>query len=290
MPPEGRAACLSLAAPASLPLTVERPHLRPLALTLLASGAILSLPACRRTDARERDTARIARAAAIVPTAGRYQTVVVPSPGKVAGTIRVGAGVPADSVVHPTSDTEVCGGALRDASLDREDGTLGGVVVWLEGISAGKALPLVRRYDVTHHRCMLVPRVQAAVAGGTLNVRSVDRATHRTRITRAGDLDPLAIVTQTEDGQVVPVEAVLAHPAAIELTCGSHPWTRAFVAVFDHPYFDVTTRSGAFELDSVPPGTYTLKVWHERFPTTARQITVRADGAEVLEIELGNGG
>ena len=249
-------------------------------------GAILLLSACRRTDARERDTARIARAAAISSTAGRYQTVAIAAPGKVTGTIRLNGDTPVDSVVHPTSDTEVCGSQLRDASLDRGDRTLGGVVVWLEGISSGKPLPLVRRYDVTHHRCMLVPRVQAAIAGGTVNIRSVDRTTHRTRITRAGDLDPLTIVTQTEDGQVVPVERVLSTAGPVELTCGNHPWTRAFIAVFDHPYFDVTTRGGGFELDSVPPGTYTLKVWHERFPTTARQITVRADGVEVLEIDL----
>ncbi len=287
MPFEGRAACLRHAASATHALTLERSHLRAgrVALTLL-HGAVLLLSACRRTDARERDTARIARAASISPTTGRYEVVAIPNPGKVVGTIRLRDDAPSDSVIHPTSDTDVCGSALRDASLDRGDRTLGGVVVWLEGIAAGKPMPLVRRYDVTHHRCMLVPRVQAAVTGGTLNVRSLDRTTHRTRITRAGDLDPLTIVTQTEDGQVVPVERVMSSAGPIELTCGNHPWTRAFVAVFDHPYFDVTVRSGAFELDSIPPGTYRLKVWHERFPTIARQIEVRPNGVEVIEIDL----
>lgn len=264
---------------------LERSHLR-IRRVGLALGALLLTTACRPTDAHERDTARVARAAAIATTAGRYRTEPIPAPGKVTGTIRVGGDVPADSIIHPTSDVEVCGGAIADASLDRGDGTLGGVVVWLEGIAAGKPMPLVRRYDVTNDRCMLRPRVQAAVTGGTLNVRSLDRTTHRTRISRAGEYEPLAIVTETEDGQVVPVEHVLDAAGPLELTCGTHPWTRAFIAVFDHPYFDVSTRDGAFELDSVPPGTYTLKVWHERFQTSARQITIQGNGLEVVEIEL----
>ena len=266
---------------------LERPHLRIRRGALaLAQGGFLLLAACRRGDAPDRDPTQIARAAAIAATAGRYQTVAISAPGKVTGTVRLRGDAPVDSVIHPTSDVDICGSDLTDTSLDRGDGTLGGVVVWLEGISAGKALPMVRRYDVTNRGCRLVPRIQTAIVGGTLNVRSLDRTTHRTRITRAGDSDPLAIVLETEDGQVVPVENVLSQTGQVELTCGAHPWTRAYVAVFDHPYFAVTTRDGGFELDSVPPGTYTLKVWHERFPTTARQVTVSANGAAVVEIEM----
>lgn len=265
---------------------LDRSHLRFRRPSALVLGALALTSACRRTDAHERDTARAGRTAAIAATAGRYRAEPIPAPGRVTGTIRIGGDVPADTVVRPTSDAEVCGSAFLDASLDRGDRTLGGAVVWLEGVAAGKPMPLVRRYDVTHDRCRLVPRVQGAVVGGTLNIRSLDRTTHRTRITRAGDFEPLAVVTETEDGQVVPVERVLDAPGPLELTCAAHPWTRAFVAVFDHPYFAVTAREGGFEIDSVPPGTYTLKVWHERFPPVARQITVAANGVEVIDLEL----
>ena len=43
-----------------------------------------------------------------------------------------------------------------------------------------------------------------------------------------------------------------------------HPWTRGFIAVFESPYYAVTDDSGAFQIDSVPPGKYHLLAWHER--------------------------
>ena len=39
---------------------------------------------------------------------------------------------------------------------------------------------------------------------------------------------------------------------------------RAYVAVFDHPYFALTDAEGKFSLSEVPPGVYVLEAWHER--------------------------
>jgi len=35
----------------------------------------------------------------------------------------------------------------------------------------------------------------------------------------------------------------------------------AYIAAFDHPYHAVTSPDGAFRIDSLPPGTYTIKMW-----------------------------
>jgi hypothetical protein len=37
----------------------------------------------------------------------------------------------------------------------------------------------------------------------------------------------------------------------------------ATIAIAPHPYYALTDTSGAFRFDNVPPGTYTLVVWHE---------------------------
>ena len=44
----------------------------------------------------------------------------------------------------------------------------------------------------------------------------------------------------------------------ILLTCDIHPWMRAWVYVFDHPYFGVTDKLGKFKIESVVPGKYRL--------------------------------
>lgn len=61
---------------------------------------------------------------------------------------------------------------------------------------------------------------------------------------------------------------------AVHVKCNLHPWMGAYIGVFDHPYFAVTDETGAFELTSLPPGTYELTVWHETLGTTQQTVTV----------------
>ena len=63
---------------------------------------------------------------------------------------------------------------------------------------------------------------------------------------------------------------------AMPVLCNVHPWMRALVFVFDHPYFSVSSKAGAFELDNLPPGTYTIEAWHETFGTLDQTVTIGA--------------
>lgn len=61
-----------------------------------------------------------------------------------------------------------------------------------------------------------------------------------------------------------------------------HPWMRMWVGVIGHPYFAVTGPDGAFELRGLPPGRYTIEVWHERYVGVSREIEVK-EGAVLRE-------
>ena len=250
--------------------------------------ALVVIAACGRSNGAASDTTRgVDRGSAFTTSAaGSYSTVAMPNPGRVSGTVTIAGDIPADSVVQPTSDVTTCGTELTDGTIEHNGPLLSGAIVWLDGVRAGKPLPLVRRYDVINEGCLIVPRIQAAVVGGTLNVRSLDPVTHRTRLIRIGEKKPVALVTETDEGQVVPLDHALEVPGQIEVRCDQHPWTRGYIAVFDHPYFAVTTASGAFAFDSVPPGTYTLRVWHERLGTMSRQVTVSGGGTATADVEM----
>ena len=58
----------------------------------------------------------------------------------------------------------------------------------------------------------------------------------------------------------------------IPVTCDIHGWMRAYVAVFDHPYFALTDAEGKFFLSKVPPGAYVLEAWHERLGVQRTRI------------------
>jgi len=64
--------------------------------------------------------------------------------------------------------------------------------------------------------------------------------------------------------------------------------SRAWVAVLDTPYFAVTDANGSFSMDSVPPGTHTVRVWHPLLGITEGQVTVAPDGTATIDIAFQN--
>jgi plastocyanin len=62
--------------------------------------------------------------------------------------------------------------------------------------------------------------------------------------------------------------------------CNVHPEMKAYIVALDTPYFGLTDKDGNFELQDVPPGDYTLKVWHEKLHFKKQQITVPENGVD----------
>jgi hypothetical protein len=46
----------------------------------------------------------------------------------------------------------------------------------------------------------------------------------------------------------------------IPLNCDIHRWMRAYIMVFDHPFFTVTGTDGSFEISGIPAGTQNLVI------------------------------
>jgi hypothetical protein len=210
------------------------------------------------------------------PRDSGYRVVPLSAVGRITGTVEFEGPAPTDSVTHPTLDADVCGTSLVDVSVVHAGARLAQAVVWVSGIATGKHLPVTRRFDVIAQGCRFIPRVQAAIAGGTLDVRSADRVVHHTRLTRAATGQMVALIPETEAGEVVPVHAALAVPGLLELRCDRHSWMHGWVAVFADPYYAVTDPLGTFVMDSVPPGRYAVTAWHERFGVRTDSVTVSA--------------
>jgi hypothetical protein len=48
----------------------------------------------------------------------------------------------------------------------------------------------------------------------------------------------------------------------------------AFIGVLPHSFFAVTGADGSFSLKGLPPGTYTIEAWHEKYGTQTATVTV----------------
>jgi plastocyanin len=71
----------------------------------------------------------------------------------------------------------------------------------------------------------------------------------------------------------------------VDLLCSVHPEMSAFVIVLQNPYFALTDNEGNFEIGDVPPGTYQLKVWHEKLKEASLQVTVEAGKTATVEFK-----
>jgi plastocyanin len=64
----------------------------------------------------------------------------------------------------------------------------------------------------------------------------------------------------------------------VDVYCSIHANMHCVVLVLENPYFAVAGADGKFIITNVPPGTYTLKAWHERLPADRQEIVVPTNG------------
>jgi len=62
----------------------------------------------------------------------------------------------------------------------------------------------------------------------------------------------------------------------VPFKCDVHGWMNAYVGVMDNPYYAVTKDDGKFELNSLPPGTYTIEAWQEKLGPMTQMVTIGA--------------
>ena len=203
----------------------------------------------------------------------------------ITGTVTAPPSLTAGPPIATGRDSTICGAALTDESVVRQGSGLGGAVVWLDDIRRGRPLPLERRLELESDKCRLTPRVQAGVVGSAVNVLGHDDFRQHLRFLAGGDREPRATVLLGEDEQVIPTERPFTTPGLVVVRDADHAWPTAYLAVFDHPYFAVTTPNGAFRIEGVPPGRYRLKVWHERARLVEQVVEVGASGTTV-NVEL----
>jgi plastocyanin len=129
-------------------------------------------------------------------------------------------------------------------------------------------------------QCVFVPRVTLVPAGGTVEFLNSDRLLHN--IHSAGRANTVFNRTQPR-ARTIPI--TFAKPEIVRINCDLHGWMRAWVVVMDHPFYAVTGAEGEFALTNVPPGRYTLSVWHETLGTVTKDVTVgETDATTVIEV------
>jgi len=130
-----------------------------------------------------------------------------------------------------------------------------------------------------------VPETLAIRAGDTVLISNSDDALHNVMTSDGGEPFNINVVKGKEFAHIFKQAGELEHP--VRLGCVFHGAMRAWIYVFDHPWFQLTQKDGRFRLANVPAGEYTLGIVHPAGKLRGTQrIQVKANETNSLEIPL----
>ncbi|HTQ53118.1 MAG TPA: carboxypeptidase regulatory-like domain-containing protein [Bryobacteraceae bacterium] len=153
-----------------------------------------------------------------------------------------------------------------------------GVVVWLEPASGHAAIPASaahKGYTMRQKDKHFEPHVLAVPVGGAVDFPNDDPIFHNVFSNYSGQIFDLSLYKPYTSKRVTFTRAGI-----VRLFCNIHPTMSAVIAVLDTPWFAVTGASGTFEVRGVPPGKYTLHVFHERATDETLQALERPVSVE----------
>jgi hypothetical protein len=198
--------------------------------------------------------------------------------GSITGTIKLDGAPPKMKVINMSAEPacakdHAAQPAMTEDVIPGENGTLQDVVVYLKGdFSQYTFTAPATPASIDQKGCQYHPHVLALMTDQTFQVINSDPVTH--------NIHPLPKDNrewnQSQPPGSAPIDQDWAHPeVAIPVKCNIHPWMKMYIAVFGNPYFEVTGKDGSFDIKNVPPGTYTLTAWHERYGTAEQSVTVQ---------------
>lgn len=229
-------------------------------------------------------------ALALAPSAeaAKYKVEAVKDGGSIKGQVMLG-GAKTDTKSYTISkNPEVCGSGNRDVAFVRANGkALLDAVVYLDKVKAGKAFPSgTKKITMDQQKCLFAPYLSVMQNGGELEAVNSDPVLHNIHtyelIGRARRT--VMNVSQPEKGNIVKKKIKLRKGVGMKVECDAHDFMHAYVFVAKNPYYSVVDKNGNFEIKDVPPGKYTIKVFHGLLGQKKGSVTVKAGGAATMNL------
>ena len=186
--------------------------------------------------------------------------------------------------------------------LIASDGGLKDAVIMLKGIQKGKPFK-TEKVRVEAIDCDFLPFVNVMKKQDELTVVNMDPIEHdiqgyetarergaRVLFNRPLPMNPFHKVLGTMNSHTHMAGKPMVENVHLRkgrnifvMQCGFHPYMFSWGLIVDNPYYAITPESGEFEISDVPPGDYTLTVWHAGMKKYLEQnISVKPHGVEVV--------
>ena len=199
----------------------------------------------------------------------------------VTGTVRFDGPKPKLAPIDTKAD-DYCRKMHEDDPLYTDEATIGPngefayIFVYVVDPPAGDYPVPDTSIKLNQYGCRYELPVFGMRVGQTIEFVNSDETTHNVRgfpkhnrVFNFGQPPGLAPRTRVFDKAEMP----------LKIKCDVHAWMKAHCFVMDHPFFAVTDLDGRYTIENLPPGTYTVRTWHERLGELDQEVTVGDDAS-----------
>lgn len=192
--------------------------------------------------------------------------------GDLSATFVYDGAVPAPVPAMITSEKEFCSGfhVLNESLVvNSKSRGVANIVMFLYLARGAEKPPIHESYQAAeksevlldNKQCRFSPHVVLLRTTQTLVIGNSDSVSHNTNVSLfKNPLFNQQILTGEQKKLQFKIEETLPGKVA----CNIHPWMNAWLVIKDHPYMAVSDDNGKLEIKSLPAGTWTFQVWHEK--------------------------
>ena len=161
---------------------------------------------------------------------------------------------------------------LEKQAIKVKDGGLADVYVYVKGPVSGSYPAPTTAVVLDQSGCNYAPHVLALQVGQPLAIRNSDDTLHNIHPRPKENAE--FNIGQPRKG-MESTKTFDKPEVMIPVGCDVHPWMRAYISVFAHPFYAVSNEDGSFEIKGLPAGEYEVEAHHGKLKGQAQKVTVK---------------
>jgi plastocyanin len=204
------------------------------------------------------------------------------------GNVKIKGEIPKPRKISSNADPKCAalhgaGGIFsEEVVVDAAGNAAWGLVYVKEGLGDQKFTVPKTPIIVEQKGCRFQPHVTGVMVGQDLMFRNQDPLMHIVHVNPRTNKEfgfSQAKIGEERAKQFTAKET-------IRLFCDVHPWMVAWIVVLEHPFWAVTGPDGKYKIKDLPPGKYTIEVWHESYKAVTQEIEVKGKEAKKADFVL----
>jgi plastocyanin len=179
----------------------------------------------------------------------------------------------------PAADGSIAGTVKATGLASNAD-----AVVYVQEAAGNFAAP-AQPVTLDQRKMQFIPHVLPVLAGTSVKFLNSDPTPHNV-FSPDGEKYNLGTWPQGQSKDYA-FSKCTKFPCVYTQLCRVHPEMEGFVVVLRNPYFAVSDKEGRFEIKGVPPGAYTVAVWHPKLKGQPKPVTVEAGKPATVDFVVG---